>query len=85
MAKKLFIGNLSWGVKNDDLRTAFEPFGEVEDAVVITERDNPSRSRGFGFVTFVNDEDAETAIAEMHETELDGRPLLVNEARPRDE
>lgn len=81
--KKLFIGNLSWGMSSDDLRDAFAQFGDIDDAVVITERDT-GRSRGFGFVTFVNAADADTAIMEMHEKEVEGRPLIVNEARERD-
>jgi len=81
--KKLFIGNLSWSMSSDDLRAAFEQFGEIDDAVVITERDT-GRSRGFGFVTFVNAADADAAIAEMHEKDVAGRPLIVNEARERD-
>ena len=85
MAKKLFVGNMSWNTRNDGLRAAFEQFGEVIDAVVIMERDNPNRSRGFGFVEFANEEDADRAIAEMNETELDGRRIMVNEAKPRED
>ena len=81
--KKLFIGNLSWSMSSDDLRDAFASFGDIDDAVVITERDT-GRSRGFGFVTFVNAADADAAIAEMHEKDHMGRPLIVNEARERD-
>ncbi|MFT7183761.1 MAG: RNA recognition motif-containing protein [Oceanicoccus sp.] len=84
MSKKLYIGNLSWGVATEDLRTAFEQYGEIEDAIVMTDRET-GRSRGFGFVTFTNAEDAEAAVEAMHETELDGRPLTVNEARPKRE
>ncbi len=85
MAKKLFVGNLSWNVRTEGLREAFEAFGEVTDAIVMMERDNPNRSRGFGFVEFANDEDADRAIQEMNETELDGRRIMVNEARPRED
>jgi RNA recognition motif-containing protein len=81
---KLFIGNLSWKMRDADLRAAFEPFGEVTDAVIIMERDNPGRSRGFGFVTFANEEDGRAAIDQMHEQELEGRNIIVNEAQPRD-
>jgi len=80
--KKVFVGNLSWGTTDDGLRTAFEQFGEVTEAKVITERDT-GRSRGFGFVTFANDEDAQTAMDQMNGAELDGRPLRVNEANDR--
>jgi len=84
MSKKLFVGNISWGVSDEQLRDAFAEFGDIEDAVVLKERDT-GRSRGFGFVTFANDADADKAIAAMSETELDGRKLIVNEARPREE
>ena len=82
MSKKLFVGGLSWGTTDDGLRTAFEAFGEVSDAKVITDRDT-GRSRGFGFVTFRSEEAAETAINEMNGSALDGRTLNVNEARER--
>jgi cold-inducible RNA-binding protein len=82
MPKKLFVGGLSWGTDSDGLKSAFEKFGDVSDAVVITDRDT-GRSRGFGFVTFDNDEDGDRAIEEMNGSELDGRRLNVNEARER--
>ncbi len=81
MAKKLFVGNLSWGVDNAGLEEAFAQYGAIEEAVVITER-TTGRSKGFGFVTFTDDAAADTAIAEMNEKDLDGRPVTVNEARP---
>jgi len=79
---KLYCGSLSWDTDDDSLRDAFERFGEVEDARVITDRET-GRSRGFGFVTFVNREDAQKSIEEMDGTELDGRTIKVNEARER--
>ena len=82
MSKKLFIGGLSWDTNDLGLRTAFEKFGAVEDAKVIEDRDT-GRSRGFGFVTFTDDQAAMTAIDEMNGTELDGRNLNVNEAQDR--
>ena len=82
MAKKLFVGGLSWDTSDDSLREAFEKFGEVTEAKVITDRDT-GRSRGFGFVSYTTDEDAGKAIAEMDSTELDGRTIKVNEARER--
>lgn len=82
MGTKLFIGNLSWGTRDESLREAFEAFGEVVEAKVITERDT-GRSRGFGFVTFANDADAEKATEGMNGADLDGRPLRVNEANER--
>lgn len=82
MSKKLFVGNLSWGIDRDGLYQAFEPYGEIEDARVITDRDT-GRSRGFGFVTFVDGEAGARAMEEMNGKELDGRPLRVNEAMER--
>lgn len=82
MSKKLFIGGLSWGTDEYGLRAAFENFGELTEVKVITDRDT-GRSRGFGFVTFANPEDANRAIAEMDGSSLDGRNVAVNEARDR--
>ena len=82
MAKKLFVGGLSWGIADADLRKAFASYGEITEAKVITERDT-GRSRGFGFVTFARDEDAKTAVSKMHGTSLDGRTITVNEAQER--
>lgn len=81
MAKKLYVGNISWGVSDEDLRAHFEKYGEVTDAVVMKDRET-NRSRGFGFVTFANDADADAAIEALNGSELDGRALTVNEARP---
>ena len=82
MAKKLFVGGLSWETTDDALRKAFELYGEMTEAKVITDR-GTGRSRGFGFVTFVRDEDAKAAISKMHGTSLDGRVLTVNEAQEK--
>ncbi|MCA9577900.1 MAG: RNA-binding protein [Myxococcales bacterium] len=82
MSKKLFVGSLSWGTDDQGLRTAFERFGDVTDAKVITDRDS-GRSRGFGFVTFADDGAADQAIEQMHGATLDGRTLNVNEAQDR--
>jgi len=82
MSKKLFVGNLSWGTDRDSLFRAFEGFGEIEDARVITDRDT-GRSRGFGFITFVDGDAADRAVEEMNGQDLDGRPLRVNEAMER--
>ena len=84
MAKKLFVGNLSWNTKDESLQEAFSQFGEVTDAKVITDRET-GRSRGFGFVTFADDEAGDKAISAMHGTELDGRSLRVNAAQEREE
>ncbi|HIA02730.1 MAG TPA: RNA-binding protein, partial [Myxococcales bacterium] len=82
MSKKLFVGGISWNTTDQALRTAFEQYGEVTDAKIITDRET-GRSRGFGFVTFSEDGDAENAVESMNGTELDGRTLNVNEARER--
>ena len=82
MGKKLFIGGLSWNTDDDGLRTYFEQCGTVEDAKVITDRDS-GRSRGFGFVTFSTEEEAQNAVDQMNGSMLDGRTLNVNEARER--
>ena len=82
MGSKLFVGNISWGVNTDMLREAFEQAGTVVDAVIIMDRDT-GRSKGFGFVEMASPEEAQAAIEMWSEKELDGRPLLVNEARPK--
>jgi RNA recognition motif-containing protein len=82
MAKKVFVGSLSWDTASEGLREAFSKFGEITDCVVITDRDS-GRSRGFGFVTFSDDSAAQQAIEEMNGSELDGRKINVNEAQDR--
>lgn len=81
MSKKLYVGNLAWAVDDDKLKEMFSEFGEIEEANVITNKFS-GRSKGFGFVTFVNDENADKAISEMNEKEIEGRKLTVNEAKP---
>lgn len=71
---KLFIGGLSWNTTDDSLKEAFSEYGTVEEARVVLERDS-GRSRGFGFVTFANDEDAATACDKMNGVDLDGRAI----------
>ena len=83
MAKKLFVGGLSWDTTDAGLRKAFALHGEITEAKVITDRET-GRSRGFGFVTFVREEDAKTAILKMQGTSLDGRTITVNEAQEKD-
>ena len=82
MSKKLFAGGLSWNTNDEGLRQAFEQFGEITEAKVITDRDT-GRSRGFGFITFANGEEADRAVAEMDGTDLDGRTIRVNEAQAK--
>jgi len=83
MSKKLFVGSLSWDTNDEGLRTAFSPFGEITEAIVITDR-NSNRSRGFGFVTFEEDEAADKAMAELNGTELDGRTIRVDVAQAKE-
>jgi RNA recognition motif-containing protein len=82
MPKKLFVGSLSWNTDDQGLREAFAQFGEITEAKVITDRYS-GRSRGFGFVTFSDDEAADKAMSELNETELDGRTIKVNVAHDR--
>ncbi len=84
MEKKLFVGNLSWNTTDEGLRAAFAAFGTVLDAMVLKDRDT-GRSKGFGFVTMSSEEEAQAAIDALHEQELDGRRIIVNEAKPREE
>ena len=84
MGTKLYVGNISWGIKEDALKAAFEKAGAVMSAVIISDRMS-GRSKGFGFVEMSTPEEATAAIAMWHEKELDGRNLIVNEARPKEE
>jgi RNA recognition motif-containing protein len=79
---RLFVGGLSPGTTDEDLRTAFSPYGVVNDAVVVVDRDTGA-SRGFGFVTLENRKDGPAAIEALHNTELDGRTIVVNVATER--
>jgi cold-inducible RNA-binding protein len=83
MSKRLFVGNLSYQTTENDLTTLFEQAGEVESASIITDRDS-GRSKGFAFVEMSN-EAADKAITQFNGTELNGRALTVNEARPRED
>jgi RNA recognition motif-containing protein len=84
MSTKLYIGNLSFSVTSDDLQDYFAQAGTVESAKVIEDRDT-GRSRGFGFVEMSSSEEAMAAIEQFNGQDLDGRSIVVNEARPRDE
>jgi RNA recognition motif-containing protein len=81
---KLYVGNLSYNVSSSDLEQLFAQFGAVRSAQVITDRDT-GRSKGFGFVEMSDDNAARQAIEALNEKEHDGRPLTVNEARPRED
>ena len=82
--KKLYVGNLPYEVDNNGLMEMFSEFGEVTSAMVITDRAT-GRSKGFGFVEYANDEEADAAMTAMDGKEVEGRNLKVNEARPREE
>jgi cold-inducible RNA-binding protein len=80
MSKKMFVGNLSFQTTESDVRSAFEKYGTVESVAIITDRDT-GRSKGFGFVE-MSEEDANKAIAGLSGSQLNGRALTVNEAKP---
>lgn len=81
MAKTLYVGNLPWGMSEEELAEAFAQHAQVVSARIITDRET-GRSRGFGFVE-VEDQDVEQAVEAMNGTQLAGRDIIVNEARPR--
>ena len=82
MSTKLFVGSLPWSVNDKTLQETFEAHGTVISAKIIMDRDT-GRSRGFGFVEMENPTDAEKAIRSLNNSELDGRNIVVNEAKPR--
>jgi cold-inducible RNA-binding protein len=84
MISKLYVGNLAYSVNDDSLRQNFAEFGDVSSAKVMMDRDT-GRSKGFGFVEMGSVEAAQAAIRGMHGKTIDGRALVVNEARPREE
>ena len=84
MGNKLYVGNLAYSVRDDDLQEAFAQFGTVSSAKVMMDRDT-GRSKGFGFVEMGSDAEAQSAINGMNGQALDGRAVVVNEARPREE
>jgi RNA recognition motif-containing protein len=84
MGNKLYVGNLSYNIRDDDLQQAFAQYGSVSSAKVMMDRDT-GRSKGFGFVEMGSDPEAQAAINGMNGQALDGRAIVVNEARPREE
>ena len=84
MAKKLFIGNLPYTVNDEQLKDIFKEAGNVEAANVVTDKFS-GRSRGFGFVEMSSEEEVKKAVEELNEKEVDGRKIVVNEARPKKE
>ena len=84
MTTKLYVGNLSYSVRDRDLEQQFAEFGNVTSAKVMMERDT-DRSKGFGFVEMSTEQEAQAAIQVLHEQSLNGRNMIVNVARPREE
>lgn len=80
--KKIYVGNFSFSMTEQELRSLFEPFGVIEAATVATDRDT-GRSRGFGFVSMTNDDEAEKAMTALNGKDSGGRALTVNEAKPQ--
>jgi RNA recognition motif-containing protein len=80
----IYVGNLSYGMSEDELRDAFGAFGEVSSVKILMDRET-GRSRGFGFVEMPNQSEAETAITQLNGKDVGGRPLRINEARPREQ
>lgn len=84
MGNKVYVGNLAYGVDSGELQRIFGEFGQIDDCTVITDRAT-GRSKGFGFVTFASDEDAQAAIEALNGKEIAGRTATVNVARPRED
>jgi RNA recognition motif-containing protein len=84
LAKKLYVGNLTYNVNESDLEQLFSQFGTVQSAQIIVDRDT-NRSKGFGFVEMDTDAQAQAAIQGLHDQDHDGRRLTVNEAKPRED
>ena len=84
MGKRLYVGNLSYNVSKEQLEEMFSQFGTVSFAQVVQDRDT-GRSKGFGFVEMSSDSEAQAAIDGLHNQQQDGRPLTVNEARPKEQ
>jgi RNA recognition motif-containing protein len=82
MGKKLYVGNLAYGLSDSDLQQIFEAHGQVQSAQIIMDRET-GRSKGFGFVEMSSDQEAQAAIQALNGKEFDGRALTVNEARPK--
>lgn len=79
----IYVGNISWGLSDQDLANLFTPFGEVSSAKIVTDKFT-QRSKGFGFVEMPNAEEAEAAIAQLNGSEVEGRNLVVNESHPKE-
>jgi len=83
VSKKLFVGSLPWAINDDGLKQAFTAYGKVVSATVVMDR-RSGRSKGFGFVEMENDSEAKAAIDALNGSELNGRNIVVNEAKPKE-
>ena len=81
----IYVGNLNWAMTSEELQELFTPYGEVTSAKIVTDKFNNNRSKGFGFVEMSDDAAAKQAISQLHETEITGRKIVVNESAPRQE
>ena len=81
----IYVGNLNWNMTSEDMQNLFAPYGEVTSAKIVTDKFNNDRSKGFGFVEMADDEAARAAIAAVHDTDVLGRKIVVNESTPRPE
>lgn len=79
----IYVGNLSWNLKDQDLQNLFAPYGEVTSAKIVSDKFT-NRSKGFGFVEMANDDEAKAAIEALNGTEVDSRNIVVNESRPKE-
>ena len=80
---KIYVGNMPYSVTNEDLSDMFKEYGDLDEATIVMDRES-GRSKGFGFVDMPNNSDADRAIKELNGTQLGGRALVVNQARPRE-
>ena len=78
----IYVGNLSWGMTEDELRSMFEQFGTVTSVKIVTDRET-GRSKGFGFVEMENDSEGQAALTNLYDTEVQGRKIIINEAQPK--
>lgn len=81
----IYVGNLNWAMTSEELQELFTPYGEVTSAKIVTDKFNNNRSKGFGFVEMSDDEAARTAISALHDSDISGRQIVVNESTPRPE
>jgi RNA recognition motif-containing protein len=81
----IYVGNLNWAMTSEELQELFAPYGEVTSAKIVTDKFNNNRSKGFGFVEMSDDDAARTAISALHDSDISGRQIVVNESTPRPE